>query len=89
VTPDEVPDGPLCVDIDTDVFSLVFTRKGRFGDFLPLIEGRVLAVSFAVVAELRAGAIKAGFTSTRAVGTHLAPALCGADADRQCGHHVR
>lgn len=59
MTPDEVPDGPLC--IDTDVFSLVFTRKGRYGDFLPLIEGRLLTVSFAVVAELRAGAIKAGW----------------------------
>jgi predicted nucleic acid-binding protein len=63
VTPDDVPDGPLCVD--TDVFSLVFTRKGRYGDFLPLIEGRVLAVSFAVVAELRAGAIKAGWGPRR------------------------
>jgi hypothetical protein len=66
VIPDDVPDGPLC--IDTDVFSLVFTRKGRYEDFLPLIGGRILAVSFAVVAELRAGAIKAGWGPAGASG---------------------
>jgi predicted nucleic acid-binding protein len=63
VTSGEIPAGPLCVD--TDVFSLIFTRKGRYQDFHPLIDGRVLAVSFAVVAELRAGAIKAGWGAHR------------------------
>lgn len=44
-----------------------WSSRGRAvtGQFLPLIEGRVLAVSFAVVAELRAGAIKAGWGPRR------------------------
>ena len=63
MSPEDVPEGPLCVD--TDVFSLIFTRKGRFEEFWPLIEGHVLAVSFSVVGELRAGAIKAGWRAKR------------------------
>jgi hypothetical protein len=63
VSPEDVPEGPLCVD--TDVFSLIFTRKGRFEEFWPLIQGHVLAVSFSVVGELRAGAIKARWSAKR------------------------
>lgn len=63
MTPEAVPAGPLCVD--TDVFSMVFTRKGRFTEFWRLLDGHVLALSFAVVAELRAGAIKARWGAKR------------------------
>lgn len=61
--PGDVPPGPLCVD--TDVFSLIFTKKGRFEEFWPLLRGRLLAVSFASVGELRAGAAKANWGAPR------------------------
>lgn len=63
MTPEDIPPGPLCVD--TDVFSLVFTKKGRFEEFWPLLRGRLLAVSFASVGELRAGAAKANWGAAR------------------------
>lgn len=40
--------GPLCVA--TDVFLIVFTRKGRFTEFWRLLDGHLLAPSFAVAA---------------------------------------
>ncbi len=49
-----MPDKPLL--IDTDVFSWVTWRRGRFAEFDALIEGHLLALSFATVGELRAGA---------------------------------
>ncbi len=62
--PDEVPQGePLLVD--TDVFSMVHYGKGRGADFEPLLVGRPLALSFAAVAELRAGAIKNNWGARR------------------------
>lgn len=57
--PEDVPDGPLL--IDTDVFSWVTWRRGPFQAFDALIVGHVLALSFATVGELRAGAIKAKY----------------------------
>lgn len=53
--PEEVPPGPLLVD--TDVFSWITWQRGPFREFDALVEGHVLALSFATVAELRAGAI--------------------------------
>jgi len=47
--------------VDTDVFSMVHYVKGRGADFEPLLLGHPLALSFAAVGELRAGAIKAGW----------------------------
>jgi predicted nucleic acid-binding protein len=59
VKPSDVPPGPIVVD--TDVFSLVAWRRGRFADFASLLEGHnPLVLSFATVAELRAGALNAG-----------------------------
>jgi predicted nucleic acid-binding protein len=52
----DVPEGPLIVD--TDVFSMVHYAKGRASEFEALIVGHPLALSFAAVGELRAGAIK-------------------------------
>lgn len=54
--PSEVPAGPLAVD--TDVFSMVHSLRGRHADFAPLIEGQPLALSFTVVGELKVGAIR-------------------------------
>jgi hypothetical protein len=45
VKPEEVPVGPLLVD--TDVFSYLFGRKGRYEEFGPLLEGHLLCMSFA------------------------------------------
>ena len=53
--PEDVPPGPLLVD--TDVFSWITWRRGRFGEFDVLVAGHVLALSFATVAELRAGIV--------------------------------
>jgi predicted nucleic acid-binding protein len=55
VRPEDVPPGPLLVD--TDAFSWITWERGRFDEFDALIEGHVLALSFATVAELRAGAL--------------------------------
>jgi predicted nucleic acid-binding protein len=55
----DVPDGPLV--IDTDVLSWVVWSRGPYRDFEPLIEGHVLTVAFATVAEVRAFALIAKF----------------------------
>ena len=52
---EDVPPGPLLVD--TDVFSWITWQRGRFREFDDLVEGRILALSFATVAELRAGVL--------------------------------
>jgi predicted nucleic acid-binding protein len=59
VKPEDVPDGPLL--IDTDVFSWITWRRGPYRDFGPLVQGHTLALWFATVGELRAGALKAGY----------------------------
>jgi len=56
VTTDDVPDGPLL--IDTDVFSWIIWERNRFEEFRNLIQGHLLAVSFATVGELRSGAVR-------------------------------
>jgi hypothetical protein len=55
VRPEDVPPGPLL--IDTDVFSWVTWKRGRHEEYDALLECHVLALSFAKVAELRAGVI--------------------------------
>ena len=59
MTPDNVPSGPLLVD--TDVFSILTFPRGRHADFAALVSGHVLALSFATIGELRAGALIAGW----------------------------
>lgn len=59
MTPAEVPDGPLLVD--TDIFSWITWKRGRHEEFEALVFGHVLALSFATVGELWAGAINAGW----------------------------
>ena len=63
MTPEDVPDGPLVVD--TDVFSFLYGRRGRHGEFRPLVDGHLLVVSFATVGELRAGVMKAKWGEDR------------------------
>lgn len=53
---DDVPEGLLLVD--TNVFSWIAWRRFPFEQYLPLIQGHELALSFVTVAELRYGAIK-------------------------------
>lgn len=59
----DVPDGPLV--LDTDVLSWVLWSRDRYREFEDLIDGHVLAVAFATVGEVRAGAINAGFGEKR------------------------
>jgi predicted nucleic acid-binding protein len=59
----DVPDGPLLVD--TDVFSMVHYAKGRGSEFELLLAGHPLALSFAAVGELRAGALKDNWGARR------------------------
>lgn len=61
--PEEVPPGSLLVD--TDVFSWITWQSGRHAEFAPLVAGHVLALSFATIAELRAGMIIGGFGERR------------------------
>jgi len=51
--------------VDTDVFSYVHYQKGPWEEFQRLLVGHPLALSFATVAELRAGAIKRSWGSQR------------------------
>jgi predicted nucleic acid-binding protein len=74
VEPDDVPAGPLAVD--TDVFSMVHNRRGRHAEFAPLIEGHPLALPFAVVGELRVGAIRGGLQSKRLDALNAAIRTC-------------
>jgi hypothetical protein len=57
VKPSDVPAGPL---VDTDVFSFVHYRKGRYADFAALIQGHALALPFPVVGELLVERFAAG-----------------------------
>lgn len=70
----EVPSGPLL--IDTDVFSYLLARDGKGAPFRPLITGHALALAFATVGELRAGAIRNRWGAQSR--THLETAM------RQC-----
>lgn len=63
MVPEDVPAGPLLVD--TDVFSFILGKRGRFDEFEELVAGHLLALSFATVGELRAGAVKAGWGAIR------------------------
>lgn len=59
MTPEDVPEGPLCVD--TDAFSFMYSMRGPYRAFRELVQGHLLVVSFTTVGELRAGAIRAGW----------------------------
>jgi predicted nucleic acid-binding protein len=61
--PNDVPPGPLLVD--TDVFSMIHYGRDTGHRFQALLVGHPLALSFAAVGELRAGAIKARWGSRR------------------------
>jgi tRNA(fMet)-specific endonuclease VapC len=74
VGPDDVPAGPLAVD--TDVFSMVHKRRGRHAAFARLIEGHALALPFAVVGELKVGAIRGGLQSKRLGALNAAIRTC-------------
>lgn len=63
MTPDEVPAGPVL--LDTDVSSFLLTERGPSEAFAALVEGHPLVLSFAVVGELRAGAVKANWGERR------------------------
>jgi predicted nucleic acid-binding protein len=63
VSPEEVPDGPLCVD--ADVFSWTYGQQERCHEFTVLMRGHLLVVSFATVGELRAGAMRAQWDESR------------------------
>jgi predicted nucleic acid-binding protein len=63
VNPAQVPSGPLL--IDTDVFSWLLSGRGRAEEFAELVDGHILALSFATVAELRAGALIGGWGPKR------------------------
>jgi predicted nucleic acid-binding protein len=74
VGPDDVPAGPLAVD--TDVFSMVHDRRGRHAAFGLLIAGHPLALPFAVVGELKVGAIRGGLQSRRLDALNAAIRTC-------------
>jgi predicted nucleic acid-binding protein len=63
VKPGDVAEGPLLVD--TDVFSWVTWRRHRYAEFGALISGHTLALSFATVGELRAGALIGNWGTAR------------------------
>jgi predicted nucleic acid-binding protein len=59
----DVPAGPLVVD--TDVFSWMHDHRGRHAEFAMLVAGHPLALPFAVVGELKVGAIRGGLGPRR------------------------
>lgn len=58
----DVPAGPLL--LDTDVYSYFTARAPQAVAFEPLVNGHPLALSFATVGELRAGAIRRHWGAT-------------------------
>ena len=70
----EVRAGPLAVD--TDVFSSIHTRRGRYIEFQRLVGGHPLAVAFAVVGELKVLAIRAQWGEDRSKALNAAIAAC-------------
>lgn len=51
--------------VDTDVFSFLMLRSEQADDFREIVEGRLLALSFATVGEAYFGAVKAGWGERR------------------------
>jgi hypothetical protein len=74
VKPAEVPAGALA--IDTDAFSFIHMRKGRHAEFAALIAGHPLAMPFAVVGELKVGAIRGGLGAARKAALEAAIGAC-------------
>lgn len=72
--PQDVPPGPLAVD--TDAFSFIHLRRGRHAEFAALIQGHPLALPFAVVGELKVGAIRGGLGSKRWAALNADIATC-------------
>lgn len=72
--PSEVPAGPLAVD--TDVFSYIHTRRGRYVEFQRLVGGHPLALAFAVVGEVKVLAIRAQWGEDRRKALDAAIAAC-------------
>lgn len=59
MTPADLGDSPIL--LDTDVFSFVVWSRGPAAMYEPFVVNRLWVLSFATVAELRYGAIKAGW----------------------------
>jgi predicted nucleic acid-binding protein len=55
---------------------MVHNRRSRYAEFAPLIEGHPLALPFAVVGELRVGAIRGGLQSKRLDALNAAIKTC-------------
>ncbi len=53
------------VVVDTDAFSYLFANKPQAASYPPLLRGKVAAVCFVTVAELRFGALSAGWGPRR------------------------
>ncbi|WP_419837828.1 PIN domain-containing protein [Candidatus Poriferisodalis sp.] len=51
--------------VDTDVFSFVARQRDQAEPFRPILEGRLLALSFATVGEVYYGAARAGWGQPR------------------------
>lgn len=61
--PGDVPEGPL--GIDTDAFSFIHLKKGRYAEFAALLSGHPLAMPFPVVGELKVLAIRSNWGNAR------------------------
>jgi hypothetical protein len=74
VQPDQVPTGPLA--IDTDAFSFIHMKKGRYVEFGELVAGHALAMPFPVVGELKVGAIRGNLGAVRLAALNSTIASC-------------
>jgi predicted nucleic acid-binding protein len=72
--PHEVPAGPLA--LDTNVFSMLHNKRGDHAAFAALVAGHPLALSFAVVGELKVGAIRGKLGARRRQELDRAIAAC-------------
>lgn len=62
--------------LDTDVFSYLWQDRPEADGFKPMVSGRVLALSFASVAEAHYGALKRGWGSRRVAELRSALSKC-------------
>ena len=75
MNPEDVPSGPVA--LDTDVFSMLYLKKGRHEEFSKLLVGHdPFALPFPVIGEVRVLPLRAQWGSTRRAELDTAITLC-------------
>lgn len=74
MTPEDLGDSPIV--LDTGVFSLMISERQPYVRYTPFLADRLWVLSFATVAELRFGALKAGWGNKKCEDLEKRMKLC-------------